>query len=126
MAKQYYGGQAVIEGVMMRGRNVAAIAVRNPAGEIVIHQEPLTAAVYTKRWATWPVVRGMTMLWDASGAGHPFADVVSRCGSQRGGGCRVLRPGGLDHGGSLADRSHGGVLHDTGRCQQVHRNPLRR
>lgn len=61
----YYGGQAVIEGVMMRGRSHAAIAVRNPAGEIVIHEERLTAAVYTKRWARWPFVRGLSLLWDA-------------------------------------------------------------
>jgi uncharacterized protein YqhQ len=61
----FYGGQAVIEGVMMRGRTYAAVAVRNPAGEIVVHEEPLTAAVYTKPWARWPFVRGLTLLWDA-------------------------------------------------------------
>lgn len=65
MSEFYYGGQAVIEGVMMRGRRYAAVAVRNPKGEIVVHQEPLTAAVYTKRWARWPFVRGISMLWDA-------------------------------------------------------------
>lgn len=61
----YYGGQAVMEGVMMRGRKYAAVAVRNPKGEIVLHEEPLTAAVYTKPWAKWPFVRGIGMLWDA-------------------------------------------------------------
>jgi len=61
----FYGGQAVMEGVMMRGRSHAAVAVRNPKGEIVIHEEPLTAAVYTKPWAKWPFVRGIGMLWDA-------------------------------------------------------------
>ena len=35
-----YGGQAVIEGVLMRGANNAAIAVRNPEGEIVVHEQP--------------------------------------------------------------------------------------
>ncbi|MER2600485.1 MAG: DUF1385 domain-containing protein [Caldilineales bacterium] len=65
MAEFYYGGQAVMEGVMMRGRKQVAVAVRNPKGEIVIHQEPLTAAVYTKSWAKWPFVRGISMLWDA-------------------------------------------------------------
>ena len=35
-----YGGQAVIEGVMMRGAHSAAVAVRNPKGEIVIHETP--------------------------------------------------------------------------------------
>lgn len=65
MSEYFYGGQAVMEGVMMRGRKYAAVAVRNPKGEIVVHQEPLTAAVYTKSWMKWPFVRGVTMLWDA-------------------------------------------------------------
>ncbi len=65
MSNFYYGGQAVIEGVMMRGRKYAAVAVRNPKGEIVVHEEKLTAAVYTKPWAKWPFVRGITLLWDA-------------------------------------------------------------
>lgn len=69
MAKQYYGGQAVIEGVMMRGRKVMAVAVRNPQGEIVIHSEPLTARIYTSKWGQWPFLRGLTMLWDALGLG---------------------------------------------------------
>jgi uncharacterized protein YqhQ len=65
MSEFYYGGQAVLEGVMMRGRKHAAVAVRNPKGEIVVHEEVLTAAVYTKPWAKWPFVRGISMLWDA-------------------------------------------------------------
>lgn len=69
MAKQYYGGQAVIEGVMMRGRKSMAVAVRNPHGEIVVHEEPLTAKIYTSAWGQWPFVRGLTMLWDALGLG---------------------------------------------------------
>lgn len=69
MATQYYGGQAVIEGVMMRGRKSMAVAVRNPQNEIVLHKEPLTAAIYTSRWGQWPFVRGLAMLWDALGLG---------------------------------------------------------
>ncbi len=65
MSEFFYGGQAVLEGVMMRGSKYAAVAVRNPKGEIVVHEEPLTAAVYTKPWAKWPFVRGISMLWDA-------------------------------------------------------------
>ena len=65
MSEFFYGGQAVIEGVMMRGSKYAAVAVRNPANEIVVHQEKLTAAVYTKPWSKWPFVRGVTLLWDA-------------------------------------------------------------
>lgn len=69
MAKFYYGGQAVIEGVMMRGRKQMAVAVRAPDGKVVVHEEPLTAAIYTRKWAQWPFVRGLGMLWDALGLG---------------------------------------------------------
>ncbi|MCX7671651.1 MAG: DUF1385 domain-containing protein [Anaerolineae bacterium] len=69
MAKFYYGGQAVIEGVMMRGRKQMAVAVRAPNGQIVVHEEPLTAAIYTRQWGQWPFVRGLGMLWDALGLG---------------------------------------------------------
>ncbi len=69
MAKHYYGGQAVIEGVMMRGRKTMAIAVRNPQDKIVLHEEPLTAKIYVSSWGKWPFVRGLAMLWDALGLG---------------------------------------------------------
>ncbi len=69
MAKFYYGGQAVIEGVMMRGQRTMTVAVRAPNGEIQVHEEPLTAAIYRKKWGNWPFVRGVRMLWDALGLG---------------------------------------------------------
>lgn len=69
MAKQYYGGQAVIEGVMMRGRKSMAVAVRNPQGQIELHEEPLTAKIYTSKWGQKPFIRGLAMLWDALGLG---------------------------------------------------------
>lgn len=53
----------------MRGRQRMAVAVRAPGGEIAIHEEPLTAAIYTKKWGQWPFVRGLRMLWDALGLG---------------------------------------------------------
>ncbi|NPA90071.1 MAG: DUF1385 domain-containing protein [Chloroflexi bacterium] len=65
MATFYYGGQAVIEGVLMRGRTKAAVAVRTPDGRIRVHEEPLTAPIYRSRWAQWPFLRGLTALWDA-------------------------------------------------------------
>ena len=64
MAKFYYGGQAVIEGVMMRGRRSAAVAVRQPTGGILLHEEMLPKRVYGAKVATWPFVRGVLMLWD--------------------------------------------------------------
>lgn len=60
-----YGGQAVIEGVMMRGRKAMAVAVRSPSGQIVFHRERLTSPIYTARWARLPLLRGVLRLWDA-------------------------------------------------------------
>jgi uncharacterized protein YqhQ len=59
-----YGGQAVIEGVMMRGRRSAAVALRAPAGNILIHEEPLNARLYKSPVAQWPFIRGVVLLWD--------------------------------------------------------------
>lgn len=63
-----YGGQAVIEGVMMRGKQSLAIAMRAPEGKIVLHQEPL-GAIYKSRIMNIPFLRGLVMLWDALGLG---------------------------------------------------------
>lgn len=64
-----YGGQAVIEGVLMRGAHDVAIAVRDPEGQIVVHQEPLNKTLYQGRIAKTPFLRGIIGLWDAMGLG---------------------------------------------------------
>ena len=64
-----YGGQAVIEGVMMRGSQKMCVAVRAPDGEIVVHCEPLNPKIYAGSIAKIPFVRGLTMLWDTLGLG---------------------------------------------------------
>ncbi len=63
-----YGGQAVIEGVMMRGRRVCAVAMRAPDGAIVTRTEPL-GKIYRSRLARLPFLRGLVLLWDALGLG---------------------------------------------------------
>jgi uncharacterized protein YqhQ len=60
----HYGGQAVMEGVMMRGRKQFAVAVRDPKGQIVMHSAPLTGRLYGGVIARTPFLRGLTMLWD--------------------------------------------------------------
>lgn len=65
MTRPAYGGQAVIEGVMMRGQRDMAVAVRRPSGEVYVHNEPLTSAIYTSSWAKLPFLRGLVMLWDS-------------------------------------------------------------
>jgi uncharacterized protein YqhQ len=63
-----YGGQAVIEGVMMRGRNAVAIAMRAPDQQIVVHSETL-GPIYRSVWAKIPFLRGVVTLWDALSLG---------------------------------------------------------
>jgi uncharacterized protein YqhQ len=65
---QTYGGQAVIEGVMMRGSRVVAVAMRSPDQEIVLHTEELSS-IYKSRLIKIPFLRGLVLLWDALGLG---------------------------------------------------------
>src|SRR5712692_9685750 len=64
MAKFYYGGQAVMEGVMMRGRTSAAVAIRRPGGNIYLYEEALNPRLYQKRLFRLPFLRGMLLLWE--------------------------------------------------------------
>jgi len=54
----HYGGQAVIEGVMIRGKEGVAISVRQPNGELSIKRQPL-ASIYKGRLREMPLVRGI-------------------------------------------------------------------
>ena len=64
MATFYYGGQAVMEGVMMRGRKSAAMAIRRPDGSIYLYEEALNPRLYQNRLFRLPFIRGMLLLWD--------------------------------------------------------------
>jgi uncharacterized protein YqhQ len=59
------GGQAVLEGVMMRSPHAWAIACRKPSGEISTHSEPLERLSEKHKWMGWPVVRGVITLGHA-------------------------------------------------------------
>src|SRR5918998_3108443 len=59
-----YGGQAVIEGVMMRGLRQATVAVRAPDGSIVYRDRVFNVTRRTL-WARLPLLRGVQMLGDA-------------------------------------------------------------
>src|SRR5260221_1931497 len=63
-----YGGQAVIEGVMMRGTCSMAVAVRAPDQRIVVHTEPL-GQLYRGRISRLPFLCGVLGIWDALGLG---------------------------------------------------------
>jgi len=59
------GGQAVLEGVMMRSPHAWAIACRKPSGEISTHSEPLERLSEKHKWMGWPIVRGVITLGHA-------------------------------------------------------------
>ncbi|HUO16777.1 MAG TPA: DUF1385 domain-containing protein [Verrucomicrobiae bacterium] len=64
------GGQAVLEGVMMRSPHAWAIACRKPSGEVVTMSEPLERPSDKHRWMKWPIVRGVMTLGYAMNLGY--------------------------------------------------------
>ena len=73
----YYGGQAVIEGVMIRAPRHMAIAVRHPSGEIVRHTEELRGFT-TGRARQIPLIRGALVLWETLSMGMRAINYSSR------------------------------------------------
>jgi uncharacterized protein YqhQ len=66
-----YGGQALIEGVLMRGSQTVAAAMRSPEGKIEIHTEKLSG-IYRSGLRKTPFLRGLIILWDAIVLGSHF------------------------------------------------------
>jgi uncharacterized protein YqhQ len=64
MPSYTYGGQALIEGVLMRGRDAIAVALRHPDGHIVYATERLDSGFHGTRWSKWPFVRGLVVLYE--------------------------------------------------------------
>jgi uncharacterized protein YqhQ len=64
MPKFNYGGQALIEGVLMRGRDAIAVAFRHPDGHIVWASEPLNSGPHAWKLAKAPFVRGLIVLYE--------------------------------------------------------------
>ena len=60
-----YGGQAVIEGVVIRGKRTLALACRLPNGEIYRYREALDSPLLRPGPARWPGVRGIVVLWES-------------------------------------------------------------
>ncbi len=91
-----YGGQAVIEGVLMRGQKSLAIAMRNPKGEIVLHTEQL-AKVYRSGITKIPFLRGRDLVVGCAWTGHARPDHLGKYadGGRRKTGRRTTLP---DHG----------------------------
>jgi uncharacterized protein YqhQ len=64
MPSYTYGGQALIEGVLMRGRDAVAVALRHPDGQIVVATERLDSGFHGTRWSKWPLIRGLVVLYE--------------------------------------------------------------
>jgi uncharacterized protein YqhQ len=64
------GGQAVLEGVMMRSPHAWAIACRKPTGEVVTMSEPLERPSEKHKWMAWPIMRGVMTLGYAMNLGY--------------------------------------------------------
>jgi Predicted metal-dependent enzyme len=64
MPSYTYGGQALIEGVLMRGRDAIAVALRHPDGQIVFATERLDSGFHGTLWSKWPLIRGLVVLYE--------------------------------------------------------------
>lgn len=64
MPSYSYGGQALIEGVLMRGRDAIAVALRHPDGHIVYATERLDSGFHGTHASKWPFVRGLVVLYE--------------------------------------------------------------
>ena len=65
MKRTSIGGQAVIEGVMMRGKTIYAMAVRNPEGGITLEEQNCTGLSKKYKLFTFPIFRGMAAFVDS-------------------------------------------------------------
>jgi uncharacterized protein YqhQ len=64
MARFNYGGQALLEGVLMRGRDAIGVAIRHPEGGIVSTRQPLDSVLHRNRFARAPFFRGLVVLYE--------------------------------------------------------------
>jgi uncharacterized protein YqhQ len=64
------GGQAVLEGVMMRSPHAWAIACKKPSGEVVTMSETLERPSEKHKWMSWPIIRGVMTLGYAMTLGY--------------------------------------------------------
>jgi uncharacterized protein YqhQ len=64
MTRFAYGGQALMEGVLMRGRDAIGVAVRGPDGQIFGAREPLNSLLHRNRFARAPFFRGIVLLYE--------------------------------------------------------------
>lgn len=76
LTKTHIGGQALIEGVMMRGRFNWAVAVRQPGGGIYTESHDLASGRNKNKWMYWPIIRGCTALVESLGIGYKALEIA--------------------------------------------------
>lgn len=75
--KTHIGGQALIEGVMMRGKHNWAVGVRNPDGTLHSEEHPLSKKGDRSAWLSWPLVRGCVALVDSLALGYKALEIAA-------------------------------------------------
>lgn len=75
--KTHIGGQALIEGVMMRGKNCWAVGVREPDGGLFANEYPLSKKGSRPSWFSWPLVRGCVALVDSLALGFKALEIAA-------------------------------------------------
>lgn len=74
--KTHIGGQALIEGVMMRGKSCWAVAVREPSGVVYTEEHDLRKS-RGKGWLSWPLIRGCVALIDSLTIGFKALEIAA-------------------------------------------------
>jgi len=96
------GGQAVLEGVMMRSPHAWAIACRKPSGEMATLSEPLDRPSEKHKWMGWPIIRGVMTLGYAMSLGYralrfsanvALEDMMQKDARSAEGGSKAAEPG---------------------------------
>lgn len=75
--KTHVGGQALLEGIMMRGKYNWAVAVREPDGNIYIEEHDLVSGKKKHSWMGWPFVRGCTALVESLALGFKALEIAA-------------------------------------------------
>ena len=75
--KTHVGGQALIEGIMMRGKYNWSVAVREPAGEIYVEEHDLASGRKKNGWLHWPLVRGCRALVESLVLGFKALEIAA-------------------------------------------------
>lgn len=80
LVQTHIGGQALLEGIMMRGKYNWAVAVRTPEGDIYTEEHDLATRPDEHSWLNWPIIRGCRALIESLTLGYKALDVATEHG----------------------------------------------